>query len=252
MTCGTGFWNAEDATGRDPARTHPTECALVSRGYFAAMGIPLAEVIGVVGDVRHKGPTVDPAPAVFLLHAQTPGYITNLVVRTSGQPLALAAGIRRAVHDADPTQAVSGVRTLEEDVSKVLAPSRLRAVLVTTVAAIAVALAAIGLYGLLAYVVNQRMHEIGVRLALGATREGIFWAFFNQGARLVMVGLALGLAVGLWLSRLVSTFVFGITAGDPTTYVTASAVFVVVAVAAVAVPALRAARVEPIMALRDE
>jgi putative ABC transport system permease protein len=299
-TCGTGFWNEEDAAGRDPSRTHSTECALVSRGYFAAMGIPvlegrafdrrdrgesprvlivneafarqyapggqvigrrflvqsrgqeLAEVVGVVGNVRHNGLIADPAPTVFLLHAQTPGYITNLVVRTSGEPLTQAAAIRRAIHDVDPTEAVSGVGTLEQDVSKVLAPSRLRAILVTSVAMIAVALAAIGLYGLLAYIANQRTHEIGIRLALGATRESIFSALFNQGARLVIAGLVLGLGVGISLRRLVSTFVFGITAGDPGTYAAASGVFLLIAFAAVAVPAIRAARVQPIMALRDE
>ena len=298
--CATGFWIEEDAEGRDPSRTHPTECALVSRGYFAAMGIPLlegrpfdrrdrtgttrvlvvneafarqyfpdgrvtgrrllvqssnqalAEVIGVVGNVRHNGLAIDPVPTVFLLHAQTPGYITNLVVRTSGDPLAQAAAIRRVVHEVDPSQAVSGVGPLEQDVSKVLAPSRLRAILVTSVAVIALALAAIGLYGLLAYIVNQRTHEIGIRLALGATRRAIFGALFNQGARLVICGLVLGLGAGIWLRRLVATFVFGITAADPATYVVACAVFLLMALSAVAIPAIRAARVEPIMALRDE
>ena len=300
MTCATGFWNETDAGDRDPARTHPTDCALVSRGYFAAMGIPLlegrafdrrdragsarvlmvneafartyfpggraigsrllvqssnqalAEVIGIVGNVRHEGPAAAPAPTVFLLHQQTPGYITNLVVRTSGDPLAQAAGVRRVVHEVDPTQALSGVGTLEQDVSKALAPSRLRAILVTSVAVIALALAAIGLYGLLAYVVSQRTHEIGVRLALGATREAVFGAIFSQGARLVVGGLVLGLGAGLWLRRFVTTFVFGITAGDPGTFVAASLGFLLIALAAVAIPALRAARVSPMAALRDE
>jgi putative ABC transport system permease protein len=212
----------------------------------------LAEVIGVVGNVRHKGPMVDPAPTVFLLHAQTPGYITTLVVRTSGEPLALASAIRRAIHDVDPTQAISSLGTLEQDVSKVLAPSRLRAILVTSVAMIAVVLAAIGLYGLLAYIVNQRTHEIGIRLALGATRESIFGVLFNQGARLVVGGLVVGLGAGIWFRHFASTFVFGITPGDPVTYAAAAAVFLLIALAAVAVPAIRAARVQPIMALRDE
>jgi hypothetical protein len=190
-TCGTGFWLEEQAADRDPSRTLPTECALVSRGYFAAMGIPLvdgrpfdrrdrvatprvlvvnqsfakryftdgrvlgrrllvqasnqalAAVIGVVGDVRHGGLTSEPAPTVFLLHAQTPGYITNLVVRTNGDPIAQATPIRRAIHEVDPTQAVSGVGTIEQDVAKVLARPRLHAVLVTSFAMIAVMLAAI-------------------------------------------------------------------------------------------------------------
>lgn len=300
MTCGTGFWHEADAQGRDPSRMQPTECALVSRGYLAAMGIPvvegraferrdrtgtarvvmvnqafaqryfpdgrvlgrrvfvqssnqeLAQVIGVVGNVRHNGPTVDPAPTVYLLHAQTPGYVASLVVRTSGDPSALTSAIRRAVHDVDPTQALSSVGTLDQDVAKVLAPSRLRAVLVATVAVIALALAVIGLYGLLAHIVNQRTHEIGIRLALGASREAIFAALFTQGARLVIGGLVLGISAGIWLRRVVATFVFGITAADPATYAVASAAFLLIALAAIAIPAVRGARVEPTVSLRDE
>jgi putative ABC transport system permease protein len=160
MTCGTGFWLEEQATSQDPSRTQPTECALVSRGYFAAMGIPvlagrpfdrrdrmrgarvvvvsqsfaeryfpdgrvlgkrilvqssnqaLGEIIGVVGDVRHKGLTSDPAPTAFLLHAQSPGYFTNLVVRASGDPITHATSVSRAIHEVDPTQAVSGIGTI--------------------------------------------------------------------------------------------------------------------------------------------
>jgi putative ABC transport system permease protein len=189
---------------------------------------------------------------VFLLHAQTPGYITNLVVRTSSDPSAMAAGIRRAVHDVDPTQAVSDAGTLEQDVAKVLAPSRLRAVLVFSVAIVALALAVVGVYGLLAYIVNQRAHEIGIRLALGATREAVFGSLFTQGARLVVLGLVLGLAAGISLRRMAATFVFGISAGDPATYAVTSVTFLLIALAAAAVPALRAARIEPVTALRDE
>ena len=159
---------------------------------------------------------------------------------------------RPAVHEVDPTQAVGGVGTLERDVSKVLAPARIRALLVTSVAGIAVALAIVGLYGLLAYIVNQRTHEIGIRLALGATRRAVFGGLFNQGARLVAGGLVLGLGAGIWLRRLLSTLVFGITAGNPPTYGVASAAFLSIALAVVSLPALRAARVEPIAALRDE
>jgi hypothetical protein len=130
------------------ARQYAPGGEVIGRRFLVqSRGQELAEVIGVVGNVRHNGLTTDPAPTVFLLHAQTPGYITNLVVRTSGDSLAQAAAIRRVVHEVDPTQAVSGVGTLEHDVSKVLAPSRLRAILVTSVAIIAVAMAAIGLYG---------------------------------------------------------------------------------------------------------
>jgi putative ABC transport system permease protein len=329
MTCGTGFWRAEEAVGRDPSRTLPTECGLVSGGYFAAMGIPLvegrvfdsrdragsprvvvvnrafasryfpggsaigrrvvvqirdqveAEIVGVVGDVRHQGLTSEPKPAVFSLHAQVPGYITSLVVRTDGDPLnsqtlppatlaeslglrqvgfargspnrlAHAAAIRRAIHDVDPTQAVSGVGSIEQDVDRVLARPRLQAVLVSCFAGIAVVLAVIGLYGLIAYVVSQRTHEIGIRLALGATRAQVFGELFGQGARLVGVGLALGVAGAIGLREVVASFVFGVTSGDPVTYAIAMVTFAVVAIVAVVIPARRAARVEPVIALRAE
>jgi predicted permease len=299
-TCGTGFWTEDHAVGRDPSRALPTECALVSRGYFAAMGIPvldgrpfdrrdriasprvvmvnqsfakryfpaghtigrrvlvqgsnqaLAEVIGVAGDVRHNGPTSAPAPTVFLLHAQTPGYITSLVVRTSGDPVTHAAAIRGAIHEVDPTQAVSGVRTIEQDVAKVLARPRLMATLVTSFALIAAILAAIGVYGLIAYLVTQRTREIGIRLALGATRGRVFLELFGQGAGLVVAGLAVGVSAAAGLREFASTFVFGITTGDPLTYLLATLTFSGVALGAITIPARRASRVEPIRALRYE
>jgi putative ABC transport system permease protein len=296
--CGTGFWMEEQAAAKDPARSLPTECSLVSRGYFAAMGIPIlegrpfdrrdrltsprvlvvnlsfakqyykdgralgrkilvqssnqavAEIVGVVGDVRHNGLTVDPVPTVFLLHAQTPGYITNLVVRTESDPSAHAVAIRRAIHDADPTQAVSAAGTLDADVARVLARPRLQAILVASFAAIAVILAVIGVYGLIAYVVTQRTHEIGIRLALGATTRRVFVELFSQGARLVLAGLAFGLVAASLLRQLVSTLVFGVTPGDPLTYVLAAIGFLAVALTAVVIPARRGSHVEPVSALR--
>jgi putative ABC transport system permease protein len=300
IACGTGFWREEHAVAKDPTRSLPTECGLVSRGYFGAMGIPilagrpfdrrdrpaaarvlvvnqsfarryfpdgrvlgqrilvqssnqaLAEIVGVVGDVRHNGLTSEPVPTVFLLHAQTPGYITNLVVRTSGDPLAYAASIRGAIHDADPMQAVSAVGTLDRDVAAILARPRMQAILVTAFAVIAVILAVIGVYGLIAYLVTQRTHEIGIRLALGATARRIFGELVAEGAGLVVCGLVVGLAAALLLRRLLSTLMFGITSGDPLTYLLATFAFLAIALAAVVVPARRGAGVKPIDALRTE
>ena len=298
--CGTGFWFEEHAAAGDPARAQPTECSLVSRGYFAAMSIPvlqgrpfdrrdtigsprvlvvnqsfarqyfpdgrvlgrrmvvqssnqaLAEIVGVVGDVHHNGLTFDPVPTVFLLHAQTPGYITNLVVRTTGDPMAHAAAIRGAIHEADPAQAVSAVGTLDDDVAKALARPRLQAALVAAFAIIAVVLAGIGLYGLIAFVVTQRTQEIGIRLALGATTRQMFSELFGEGARLVIGGLALGVGAAMLLRGLVATLVFGVTPGDPLTYSLAAVAFLGVALVGVAIPARRGSRVEPVSALRWE
>jgi putative ABC transport system permease protein len=296
-TCGTGFWFEGQPRG-NPSEALPTDCSLVSRGYFAAMGIPLlegrafdrrdriesprvlvinqsfsrryfpdgrvlgrrilvassnqelAEIIGVVGDARHNGLTTEPAPTVFLLHAQTPGYITNLVVRTTGEPSAQAMAIRRAIHEVDPTQAVSSVKTMDQYLADALARPRLYAAMVASFAVLAVALAAIGLYGLIAYIVSQRTHEIGIRLALGAARRNVFFNLFWQGALLVVVGLGAGMVAAAGLRGFVSTLLFGVTAGDPVSYVMAATVFSGVALAAVAIPARRASRVEPIRALR--
>ena len=300
MTCGTGFWLEEHATSRDPSRTLSTECALVSRGYFAAMDIPvvggrvfdrqdrmgsarvvvvnqsfakryfpdgrvlgrrvlveasnqaLAEIVGVVGDVHHEGLTSAPAPTVFLLHAQAPGYITNLVVRTTANPLVYSAAIIRAIHEVDPTQGVSGVGLIEQDVEKVLARPRLQAALVTSFAIIAVVLAVVGIYGLIAYVVTLRTHEIGIRLAHGATRERVFLELFGKGARLAVVGLAAGIVATIALRQIASAFVFGITTADPLTYLSAALTFLVVAIAAIVIPARRASRVDPMTALHLE
>ena len=300
LTCGTGFWPEAYAGGADPSRALPTECALISRGYFAAMMIPilqgrgfdrgdrmstprvvvvnhafanryfpdgrvlgqrilvqssnqaLAEIVGVVGDIHHTGLTSDPAPAVFLLHAQTPGYITNLVVRTTTNPLGHASAIIRAIHEVAPTQAVSGVGLVERDLERVLARPRLQAILVTAFAVIALALALIGVYGLIAFVVALRTHEVGIRLALGATRETVFLDLFGTGARLVFAGVGAGVVIAALLRRVVSTFVFGITTGDPMTYLAAALAFSVVAIMAISLPARRASRVEPIIALRAE
>jgi len=175
-----------------------------------------------------------------------PNFLSRKTSEATSEALALALA------QAPPLSVMSSsgadVGTLAQDVAKVLAPSRLRAVLVASVAVIAL----VGLYGLLAYIVNQRTHEIGIRLALGAPREAVFGSLFTLGARLVVVGLLLGLAAGIWLRRVVATFVFGITAGDPATYPVASVTFLLIALAAIAIPAPRAARIEPVMALRDE
>ena len=141
--------------------------------------------------MRHDGLTSEPQPTVFLLHAQVPGYITNLVVRTTTDPLAEKAAIIRAIHDVDPTPGVGAVGLIEQDVAKVLAKPRLEAGLVTSFAIVAVILAVVGIYGLIAYVVRLRTHEIGIRLALGATRERIFIELFSKGVQLVVIGLVL-------------------------------------------------------------
>jgi predicted lysophospholipase L1 biosynthesis ABC-type transport system permease subunit len=232
-------------------RYFPDGDAVGRRIFVQGSNQALAVIIGIVGNVHHTGLTIDPAPTVFLLHAQTPGYITNLVVRASGEPAGYAAALRRAIHEADPTQAVSEIGTIERDVAKVLARPRMQAALVACFAAIAVLLAVIGLYGLIGYVVTLRTHEIGIRLALGATTDRVFFELFGQGARLLCAGLLVGFAAAVALRRIASTFVFGVTSTDPLTYLVAAVAFGAVALGAVIIPARRASRIEPIRALRS-
>ena len=173
-------------------------------------------------------------------------------MRTSGELGAQTAAIRRAIHEVDPSEAVSRAKTMDELVGDALAKPRLYATLVTSFALVALLLAAIGVYGLVAYVVSQRTHEIGIRLALGATRGRVFGQVFGDSARLVVAGFAIGLAGAVALRDSISGFLFGITSMDPTTYLIAAAVFSGVALVAVTIPARRAALVEPMAALRDE
>jgi ABC-type lipoprotein release transport system permease subunit len=201
----------------------------VSVAWRKAVPLPIGRSDGVLSVVRHtREDSLDRT-----------GYITNLVVRTSGDPLN-ATALRRAIHEVDPTQAVSGIGTIEQDVAKVLARPRLQAALVTCFAVIAVALAVIGVYGLIADVVALRTHEIGIRLALGATREKVFFELFGQGAQLVFAGLIVGVAGAVALRKIASTFVFGVTTGDPLTYLFAALTFSAVALAAVILPAAAA------------
>jgi predicted permease len=299
MSCGTGFWLAGETPG-EPSRARTTDCSLVSRGYFAAMGIPVvegrpfdrrdrmdsprvvlvnrsfgkryladgrvlgrrilvsgsgqawAQIVGVVADVRHNGLTSEPVPTVFLLHAQTPGYITNLVVRTTADPAAQAAAVRRAIGEVDPGQAVSAIKTMKQYLGDALARPRMYAALVACFALIAATLAATGIYGLVAFAVSQRTHEIGVRLALGADRQAIFLELVGGGSRLVIGGLLAGMASAAALGRVVSRLLFGVTPLDPFSYLTAAAVLCSVALVAVTLPAGRASRLSPMKALREE
>jgi putative ABC transport system permease protein len=152
----------------------------------------------------------------------------------------------------DPTQAVSGVKTMEQYVEESLARPRLYAALVTGFAVLALMLAILGVYGLFAYIVGQRTHEIGIRLALGAGRGHVFRGVLLQALVLMFAGLAIGVVAALALGNLMSGLLFGVQVTDPATYAIAATVFLVVVLVATAIPARRAARIDPMTALRYE
>jgi putative ABC transport system permease protein len=210
------------------------------------------EVVGVVGEVRHFDLTVEPGFEIYVPMAQRPFETAGLVLRMEGDPRALAPRVRDAVRAVDPSLPVYRVRTLEEVVAASLAERRFGAALLGVFAALALVLACLGVYGVLSYGVAQRTRELGLRLALGAPRRGVLRLVLWQGLRLVLIGVAVGLAGAAAASRLLRGLLYEVGAADPLTYAAVPAVLAVVALAAVWLPALRATRVEPVVALRTE
>jgi predicted permease len=210
------------------------------------------EVVGVVGDVRHAGPETAPEPEVFLSFAQSPVTFLTLVLRGRGEPEALVARVRAVLREVDPHLAAKAVRPLETVVRRALAGPRFHAVLAGLLAAAAVGLAAAGLYGVTAYAVSRRTREIGLRLALGADRPGVLVHVLGGALRPVALGVLLGLAAAVPLTRLLADLLVGVSPGDPALYVLAALVPLVVGLAAAWLPARRAARVEPMAALRRD
>lgn len=211
-----------------------------------------AEIVGIVGDVRHNGLTSEPEPTVFVSHAQAPSYITSLVVRTAGDPAASTRAVRRAIQDIDRTQAAGGVRTMTDYVEASLERPRLYALFLAAFAGLALILGGIGVYGVVAYAVTQRTHEMGVRVALGAPRLTLVRMVLGHGAVLALLGLVLGSLAALGVSRLASHLFFGVTPTDAPTYVAACLVLLTLVLAATYLPARRAARIDPVIALRHE
>jgi putative ABC transport system permease protein len=208
-------------------------------------------VIGVVGNERFKGLTEAAPPAVYLPLAQAP-MASAVLVRTDGNPSLLAPGVRRVVHEIDPQLALFGVEPLTETLGNTQAPRRFTMILLVAFAAVALLLAAFGVHGVLSYSVAQRTREIGIRAALGADVGQIRRLVVSQGARLAMLGIALGLIGALGLTRLLTTLLFGVGARDPLTFAGVGIVLAGVALVAVWLPARRATRVDPMVALRHE
>lgn len=210
------------------------------------------EIVGVVGDIRELGPAEQAAPAFYLPFAKQPSSQFHVVMRTTGNPEDLAAAARNVVRSIDPNQPVAEIRTMEQVASDLLARQRMNLLLLGGFAALAILLAAIGIYGVIAYSVNQRRQEIGVRVALGASRRAVLSLVVGQGMRLALLGLVLGVVGALLVTRLMESMLFGVTPTDPLTLAAVAAFLAAVALLASWVPALRAAATEPTVALRTE
>jgi putative ABC transport system permease protein len=211
------------------------------------------EVIGIVGDVRHLGLDEAPVPMFYTPHTQQPSYHTmTLVVRTATEVPGLAAAIRAELRQMDAGVPLFQVRTVDQVLARVVAQPRLRAWLLALFAGLAGVLAGLGVYGVVSYVVQQRTAEIGVRMALGASRGDVLQLMLGQGLRPVVAGVGVGLG-GAWaLSRALGALLFGVTSGDVASYSTAAAALTLAALVATLLPARRAIAVDPAIALRGE
>jgi predicted permease len=209
------------------------------------------EIVGVAGDAKYQDIRLPAPPTVYLFAPLLRGS-TTLSLRTDGNPIAVAAEARRIANEAIGPDAVRSVTTLAEQVDAALVPERLMAILAGFFGAVGALLAAIGLYGLLAYTVTRRTREIGIRMALGATRGDVTRMIVRSALTLVLAGLVIGAPVAFWGTRLAATAIENLSSGGALPVTAAAAAMIVVAVLAAWMPARRATRVEPVIALRSE
>jgi putative ABC transport system permease protein len=212
----------------------------------------LREIIGVVSDVKRDGLDAQASAQVYEPFWQTPSYGLTVLVRTTGDTLPLAAEIRRQVSIADRELPISNFRAMDEVVGRSLGPRRFSVVLLTVFTGLAVILAFVGLYGLMAYTVTQRTQEFGIRLALGAQRNAILWLVIVQSLRIVLPGVFAGLLAAFALSRFLQSLLYEVATTDPGVFGLLPAALAVVALAAAVIPAVRALRLNPVTALRAE
>jgi putative ABC transport system permease protein len=215
-----------------------------------AIGDQTYEIIGVVGDIRHRSLESEPFAAMYM-----PSYASgrnNVVIRTQGDPLSLVSAVRKEVQSIDPDQPIADVKTMGDWLYVSVAAPRYRTLLLTLFAVLALVLACTGIYGVMAYSVTQRTHEIGVRMALGARQIDVLKLVIRQGMGLVLIGVALGLIGSVALMRVMQNLLFGITAKDPATFAVVASLLGLVAFVACYIPALRATKVDPLKALRYE
>ncbi|HKS96371.1 MAG TPA: FtsX-like permease family protein, partial [Terriglobia bacterium] len=209
------------------------------------------QVVGIVADEKTNGQG-EASPTVYVSYKQSPTTNTALVVRGAMNPSQLVKSVQSAIWELNKSQAIDGIKTLDELKSESLVENRLRTALLGAFAGLALLLAAIGVYGVISYSVTQRTHEMGVRAALGATRWDQLRLVFASGMLLTAGGLAIGVLGALGLTRLLSSFLYGVSPRDPSTLALVTVVLAAVSAAACLIPARRATRVDPMVALRHE
>jgi predicted permease len=246
------YWPSQDAVGQR---------ITIGKGLGPEFEDPTREIVGVVGDVREEGLDRPAPPVMYVPAAQMPDALTRLgnsivpmtwIVRSASAPTGLAGAIQREIQAADRQLAVARVRPLDQVLAQSIARQNFNMLLLTVFGAIALVLAAIGIYGLMSYSVEQRSHEIGIRMALGAARTDILTLVVGGGMRLAGAGVVTGIAAALGVTRVLSRLLFGVRSTDPATFAAVAVMLSTVAWLACYLPARRATRVDPIVALRYE
>ena len=245
------------------ARTYfPHENPIGKRVFLTQFNVQ-AEIVGVVGHIKQWGLGADAKSAVeaqfYYPFMQLPEKLMPMVadavavvLRTEGDPAAMMAQVRRVVYETDPGEVIYGVQTMDDLLAQSLAPRKLSMILLEIFAVLALVLSCVGIYGVISYLVSQRTHEIGVRMALGAQRSDVMRLVLGEGAKMALIGVAIGIAAALGLIRLIANQLFGVTAHDPLTFITGGILLTLVALLACYIPARRAVRVDPLVALRYE
>jgi len=231
----------------------PTEDPVGKRMSIWRSGEPeWREVVGIVGDIRHRGLSVPPEPEMYVPYAQQPWESFRLAIRTTADPMSLSPAMRQAVWSVDRGQPVMRVQSLEKIVATSFSGTTFYATLLAAFAGLALALASVGIYGALSYSVERRTREIGVRMALGARRKDVLVLVVSQGLKLAVIGLALGLIAAWATTRFIETLLYRVTPTDPVTFVGVSLLLLLISMLASWLPARRATKLDPITVLRHE
>jgi predicted permease len=255
------FFNDQDTSNKPPVimvdefmaqQLWPNQNPLGKRISFGDLAAPpvWATVIGVVGRIKNETLDSDSRIAFYIPHSQYISRLLNLVVRTTTDPASLTSAVNHQLHEVDRDLPLYGVITMDQRVAASLARRRFTAVLLSLFAAFALALATIGIYGVMAYLVNQGTREIGIRMALGATQPTVLRLVVKQGMTLALSGVAIGLVAALAFAHLISGLLYGVKSTDPLTFALVAVLLTIVALIASYIPARRATRIDPMVCLR--
>jgi len=245
------YWPNENPLGKVIVATRIV-VERTSEGAHVQFKPQMLEIVGVVGDVRQLGLDAPPTPELFMPYAQWPSNDMSLVLRTASEPASLMSIVQKEIWRVDPDQPVTDVKTMDELVATEVAGRRFVLQLIGAFASIAVVLATVGIYGVASYWMRQRTHEIGIRIALGARGQQIVWLIVQQNAGWLLIGLATGVAGAFALTRLLAAYFYAVRATDPSTFALVVLAQLMVAGVASYIPARRAVRVDPVVALRHE